>query len=198
MVRGRAGALSLAVAIGLAVAACGGGSGTPTQAPATSGAGGPTAAPPTQAGTATEAPIATVVPVATSGGGGGGGTANTACDLITGEEAGAVLGLGALTASGGEAMGQTYCNYDTADGTNAIATYMQKDAAQIWQVWEASLQTEPVSGIGDKAMYERSTKLLFVLKGGTFFNVFVATLGLSEDEALEQEKKLAQIMVGRA
>jgi hypothetical protein len=38
---------------------------------------------------------------------------------------------------------------------------------------------------------------LFVLKGDAFFNVFVADVSLTPEQALEQEKELAQIMVGK-
>lgn len=188
-------AAGLLIGATLLIAACGGGT-SPTQAPAAQTQGPGSA---TQAPAATEGPgAATQAPAATVSGGGGGGTASAACDLITPEEAAGILDSGALTTTGGEVAGQTYCDYRTADGQTVLTTYMQANAAQLWSVYESSLQTDPVSGIGDKAMFEASTKLLLVLKGSTFFNVFVSDIDLSPEQALEVEKELAQVMAGRA
>jgi hypothetical protein len=179
----------------LLVAACGGGAAT-----AGPGGGGATTGPGATAG-ATAPGAATQGPAATQpggGGGGGGGTASSACELLKPEEAAASLGTAALTTTGGELAGQTFCDYRTAAGETVLTTYMQASGAgAMWGIWESSLQTEPVSGIGDKAMFEASTKLLFVLKGDAFFNVFVADISLSPEQALEKEKALATIMVGR-
>ena len=174
------------------LAACGGA--TASQAPtgATSGTD-PTTAPGAPTEGATQPAAATVGPVVTPGG----GAAVEACGLITGAEAATALGTAELTSVGGAVGPQTYCDYRTASGEAVFTTYMQPGAEQLWGVFESSLTTDPVSGIGDKAMFEPSTKILFVLKSGTFFNVYVATVGLSEAEALEQAKKLAQVMVGR-
>jgi hypothetical protein len=177
----------------MALAACGGGAASQAPGGATAGTNPTTGSGATPAG-ATQAPAGTTAPVATSGG--GGGTATEACQLISGDEAGTALGTAALMSVGGAVGPQTYCDYRTASGETVFTTYMQPGAGQLWAVFESSLTTDPVSGLGDKAMFEPSTKILFVLKGETFFNVFVGTVGLSAAEALEQEKKLAQIMVG--
>jgi hypothetical protein len=180
----------------LVLAACGGGS--PTQAPggatqqpgATQGSGATSGTAPS------EAPPVTTAPAATQSGGGG-GIAKTACELLTPEEAARELGTGPLTAEGGELAGQTYCDYRES-GATVLTTYMQPNAEQLWGVYETSLQADPVAGIGDKALYEPSTKLLLVLKGSTFFNIFIAEFTLSSEEALEKSKVLAGIMATRA
>lgn len=170
---------------------CGGTTATP-QAPGPTAGGGeaPTNQP------ATAAPV-TPGPVPTQGGGGG-GTASAACDLLTPEEAATSLGTEPLTTTGGEVAGQTYCDYRTASGEAVLTTYMQAaGAASLWGVYESSLTTEPVEGVGDKAMFEPSTKLLFVLKGDAFFNLFIADLELTPAQALEKGRPLALMMVGR-
>ena len=176
-----------------ALAACGGGTATPTQNAGPTAANGATSGPgATQA--STDAPQATVIPAATTS---GVGTATSACELLTVEEAAGSLGTGPLTATPGSLAGQSFCDYRTAAGEAVLTSYMQPGAAQLWGIWESSLQTDPVTGIGDKAMYEPSTKLLFVLKGDTFFNVYVADVTLDAAAALEKEKALAQIMVAK-
>jgi hypothetical protein len=187
--------LAALVLVPVLLAACGGGGAT--QAP-----GGTTAAPGGTTPPTTTAPGDTTAPPTQGAGGpaataGGIGTTAAACELITPEEVAAALGTGALTSTGGQVGPQTFCDYRTASGDAVMTSYMQPGAGGMWSVFEGSLQTEPVSGLGDKAMFEPSTKLLFVLKGDTFFNVFIATVGLAAADALEQEKRLAAIMVGR-
>lgn len=174
------------------VTACGGGGGGATQAPAT---GGATAAPGDTGSPATQAPLPTAGSVPTSN---GGGTAATACELLTPADAATALGTGELAQTGGELAGQTFCDYRDGTGASVLTTYMQATGAtQLWPIYEGSLVTDPVSGLGDKAMFEPSTKLLLVLKGDAFFNVFVADVSLSPEQALEQATRLAQLMVGR-
>ncbi len=186
----RSGTLILSVAM---VAACGGGSATPTQGVTPTVATGATAGPAaTAAPGAAEAPAATQAPAAT---GAGVGSATSACELLSVEEAAASLGTAPLTATPGSLGGQTFCDYRTSSGEAVLTSYMQLGAGQMWAVFESSLETDPVSGIGDKAMFEPSTKLLFVLKGDTFFNIFVADPSLDAAAALEKEKALAQLMV---
>ena len=177
--------------VGMLAAACGG---TPAATQAPGAATQDPAVPATMApqGTPTTAPVETQ-----PGGGGGGGTAETACDLLTAEEAATNLGTGALTATPDELAGQTFCDYRLASAESVLTTYMQTGGAQMWSVFESSLTTDPVSGLGDKAMFEPSTKLLFVLKGDTLFNVFAADITLDAAAALELEKKLAAVMVAK-
>ena len=123
-------------------------------------------------------------------------SANSACDLLSADEAASVLDKGAMTAAGNEVTPQ-FCTYSIASSGEVIATtfFQKQGGTTSWGMFEASMTTDPVAGLGEKAMFEPSTNILFVLQGDTIFNVNVLTVGISGADALAQGTELAQIML---
>ena len=121
-------------------------------------------------------------------------TAKAACDLLSAAEATVALGLGTLKADSNGAP--QFCYYSLPSGEVVLSTYLQRTGGSgAWGGLESSLTTDPVSGLGEKAMFEPSTNILFVLKGDSIFNVNVLTVGLEAAAALDQDRKLARIML---
>jgi len=120
--------------------------------------------------------------------------AESACDLLTAEEAASVLNKGAMTATANESV-PAYCTYSLASSQEVLAsTYFKPtNGIEFYGQMESSMTTDPVSGVGDKAMFEPSTGILYVLKDDSFFNVNV--FGSDPADALERDQDLAQLML---
>ena len=120
--------------------------------------------------------------------------AEAACDLLSAEEAASVLGTGALLAEASEFTPQ-FCTYAlVSTGEVVISTFLQrKGGIATWTGYESSLVTDSVAGLGDKAMFESSTGILFVLKGDSILNVNV--FGQGPSVALDLNGQLAEIML---
>ena len=117
-----------------------------------------------------------------------------ACELLTAEEAAAVTGQGPIAAQGSEFTPQ-FCSYAVVStGEVVLATFFQaKGAAAAWDGY--STVAEPVAGLGDRAMFEAPSGILFVLKGDSMFSVNVY---LSDPaNALDPDRQLALIMLGK-
>ena len=120
--------------------------------------------------------------------------AETACDLLSGDEAASILGKGAMTASGSESVPQ-FCSYALdSTGEVLVSTYFRSlDGIPFYTGLESSLDTDPVDGLADKAMFESSTGILYVLQRDTMFNVNVFGADLSK--SLDKDRELAEIML---
>jgi len=120
--------------------------------------------------------------------------AEAACDLLTGEEAASVLDKGAMEATG-NASAPAFCTYSVTSTDEILAsTYFKPtEGISFYGDLENSLTVDPVSGIGDKAMFEPGTGILYVLKNDSVFNVNV--FGVDPTDALEPDQQLAEIML---
>ena len=121
-------------------------------------------------------------------------TAETACDLLSADDAAEVLDQGAMEAQGSEFSPQ-FCTYAvSSSGEVVLSTYLDpKGGLGVWENFAGSLTTDPVEGLGDLAMYEPSTGILFVLEGDSIINANV--FGRSEGKALELDRQLLEIML---
>jgi len=119
--------------------------------------------------------------------------AETACDLLSADEAASVIGKGPMEAQGSEFSPQ-FCTYAvTSTGEVVVSTFLQASGgAAAWDSYSAA--SEPVSGLGDRAMFEATTGILFVLKGDAMFNVNVFLPNPAD--ALDPDRQLAEVMLG--
>ena len=121
-------------------------------------------------------------------------SAETACDLLSADEAASILDKGRLSAEGNQITPQ-FCTYGIAStGEVILSTYFQPRAgAATLAGIEGSLTTDPVSGLGDKAMFEPGLGILYVLTGDTLLNVNV--FGQEPAATLDMDRQLAEIML---
>ncbi len=107
-----------------------------------------------------------------------------------------MLGQGSLKAEANE-FAQQFCSYGiVSTGEIVISTYFKRSGgSDAWASLVGSLTTDPVSGLGEKAVFEPSTNILFVLQGDSILNVYVTTGGLDPATALDQDSQLARIML---
>ena len=121
-------------------------------------------------------------------------SAETACDLLSADEAASVLAKGPMSAQGNQFTPQ-FCTYAiVSSGEVVLSTFFQpKGGAATFAGIEGSGTTDPVSGLGDKAMFEPGTGILFVLKGDTLLNVNV--FGQEPAATLDLDRQLAEVML---
>jgi len=121
-------------------------------------------------------------------------SAKSACDLLTGAEAAGVMGKGPMVAKPNASTPQ-FCTYAlSSSGEELLSVYLDaKGGRAAWTSFTASLATEPVSGLGDQALFESSTGILFALKGDSILNVNV--YGLSPEQTLPLDRRLMEIML---
>jgi hypothetical protein len=122
-------------------------------------------------------------------------SAETACDLLSADEAAAVLGKGPVSASANEFAPQL-CTYGvTSSGEVVAATFFQaRGGFEGWSGYEANYSPEPIDGLGDKAFFDASNSVVFVLKGDSVFSVGV--FGAAADDVLPLCRQLAEVMLG--
>ena len=120
--------------------------------------------------------------------------AGTACDLLSADEAASVLNKGAMTATAQESV-PTFCSYSVASSQEVLAsTYFKPtDGIAFYADLEGSLTTDPVTALGDNAMFEPDTGILYVLKNDSMFNANVYEA--DPQDALEPDQQLAEIML---
>jgi hypothetical protein len=121
-------------------------------------------------------------------------SAKTACDLLSGAEAAGVVGKGPMEAKPNASTPQ-FCTYAlSSSGEELLSVYLDaKGGRTAWDSFTGSLSTEPVSGLGDQALFESSTGILFVLKGDSVVNVNV--YGLDSQQTLALDRRLMEIML---
>jgi hypothetical protein len=120
--------------------------------------------------------------------------ATNACDLLSADEAAGVIGKGPMTVQPSSSTPQ-FCSYAvTSSGEVLVSVYLDaKGGRSAWNTFTGSLSTEPVSGLGDQALFEPSTGILFALKGDSLLNVNV--FGVPPDQALAPDRRLMEIML---
>jgi hypothetical protein len=120
--------------------------------------------------------------------------AKSACDLLSGDEAAGVIAKGPMTAKPNPSTPQ-FCTYAlTSSGEELLSVYLDAKGGQsTWSSMTSTLETDPVSGLGDQALFESFTGILFVLKADSILNVNV--YGLSPEETLPLDRKLMEIML---
>ena len=122
--------------------------------------------------------------------------AHSACDLLSADEARAILAKGALAATANEST-PNFCYYTTvSDGMSVFTVYYRPyDGAKFYADEEGTLTAEPVSGVGDKAMYESFSQALHVLQGDSEIVVTVTDFNVSPDDAKALAQQLATKML---
>ena len=147
--------------------------------------------------TPTEAPAATPDETGTGGGGGGGAT-STACQLVTVDEAGGVLGQDGLTVTMDSPGDVSYCIYSDSAGAAIIASsLMTRGGSGAFSAWKAGAGVQQVDGLGDDAVFDPSSATLLVLKGDAIFSVTAGDGSQAEAQRIEWSKALAEIAIGR-
>ena len=178
--------LAIALALTPVLAGCGGGA-AGSSAPSADPAPGATAG---SSAEASSAPTGLATETPATGGGGTGGV----CDLVTAEELAGVLG-GSVTTQVIAGPPDT-CEIKVDGAPVAAMVYTTSEAAMIFDVWASSLDTDPVAGIGDKAMFATVNQLLIVLKGDRLISITVLN-DPSAEVRLERMKAIAAFAVGR-
>ena len=146
------------------------------------GVGGPKA-------TATPEPTATAVPTATAAPSSG---VAGACDLITAAEAGQALHLSAAVRNEQTPDGR-YCSYlEGGAGAEFMIFSYAKNDVSTFEAWKTNTGIQPVSGLGDDALWDPNQHSLIILKGTAIVAITVDT-----DPSLEAAKAVGAIMAGR-
>ena len=111
--------------------------------------------------------------------------AGSACDLLTADALAGIVKQGAMASSGDPNLPQ-YCYFTIpATGVQAVSIRLQAHAgADAWDSTIAGMETEPVSGLGDKAAWSSFDQSLLILKHESIIQVTVLGLGLDADAAL--------------
>jgi len=168
---------------------------------ATQGGGPPTGPGATTAGTA---PTVTTPAATQSGGGGGGGTGTytgKVCDLVTVAEVQGVLGATGVTSTETPIQNDAgFCLYGSPDGA-VVATSLigGATAGPTWATYSTSFGADGVaiSGLGDGAVFVKSTGTLFLWKSGLLIGITAGTGQVAEAQRMDWEKKLAAFIAGR-
>jgi hypothetical protein len=182
------------IVVAVVVSACGG------SATASSGSGGDgaTAAPPastegvppTDPGTV-EVPSAPAEPVDN------GPDASTAdvCGLVTTDEIGAIFGLSGVTQELFAGPPDT-CDY-RHDGTAFVAMVLiPLNAALGFAAYAGEVGAEPISGVGDEAVFSPTTQLLIFRKGDSVVSIAVFG-GAAGNDPMDKLKQVGTIAAGR-
>jgi hypothetical protein len=177
--------------------ACGG-----TTPSGTQGGAGATAGP--GATTGATAPAVTTPTATQSGGGGGGGTGTytgKVCDLVTVAEVEGVLGATGVTATETPIQNNAgFCLYGSPDGA-VVATSLigGATAGPTWTTYSTSFGADGVaiSGLGDGAVFVKSSGSLFLWKSGLLIGITAGTSQAPEAQRMEWEKKIAAFIAGR-
>ena len=122
--------------------------------------------------------------------------AGSACDLLTADALAAIVKQGAMASSGDPNLPQ-YCYFTIAStGVQAVSIRLQAHAgADAWDSNIAGMQTDPVSGIGDKAAWSSFDQSLMILQHESIIQVTVLGLGLDADAALAIAKPIGAAAV---
>jgi hypothetical protein len=191
-------AIMASLVIASSVIACGGG-GSASTAPGASTAATARPAPAASAAAPSDAAqpstaAATTAP-STAAGGGGGSAAGLACDLLTVDEAGTVVG-GPL-ASKSTPGDPSYCSYEAISGVKVLTSYAQKDAKVGYDTWASASDSVKIDGIGDGAIWVPSLATLLVLKGDRVLGITAGTGSDDETKRIDWSKALAAIAAAK-
>jgi hypothetical protein len=118
--------------------------------------------------------------------------AHAGCDLLSADEAAGIVGKGAMTTSVNESV-PNYCYYSIASSSEPSFNIYFKpyDGQKFFASEQETVQAQPVSGIGDKAMYDSFSQKLHVLKGDSVIVVSIDDLSMSPDDAQDLAQQIA-------
>jgi hypothetical protein len=157
---------ALVVAV-LALAACTGSGGSdPSTGPGSATPATPSTAP--ASATTSEAPTSAAPTAGASTGAGGAGEA---CDLLTADEIGTVIGT-SIASTESVAGEPSYCQYLDADGMPQVATSYARQAQEFaWQMWAQEDGAVQVDVPGAEAVFSPSTETVYLRKGDAIVGV---------------------------
>jgi hypothetical protein len=183
------GIATLAVAVG----ACGG---SAPAAPTDAGESAGVASEPAETNTTASEPAGGDGTASPDDGGVIGSGGGSACDLLTADEAGTVLGIAGLDTvdTPGEVSS---CIYANADGAVVGTTYTPRGGDGLFSVYLSGGGMQSISGVGDGALFDPSSATLIVRKGDSLFAISAGTGRETEEQRLDWAKQLAAIAVGR-
>lgn len=184
---------ALGLVVALTLAACGGGS---ASSGSPSGSSAPSEAPASQA--ATEGPGGSSQGPVETQSGGGGGTAGDACDLVTPEEIGGIVGESGMTIGLNTPGDVAYCVYAKADGSGYGATsWMKQGGSGAFGIWKSGAGVQGIDGVADGAAWDPSSATLVVLNGDAVVTITAGDSSVDEAKRLTWSKAIAEIAVGR-
>lgn len=197
------GLLRLALAATVLFAACGGsaattGPGGATTAPASTAGPGPTAGPgQATAAPQTDGPVAT--PTGNQGGSGSGFTGDP-CSLLTAAEIERVTGVtnavGTSTPMADDKGACLWIGDDETMGAGVeIATGVK--AVSNWDTARTDVESEPLPGIGDDAVYNNLLGSVFFLEDEVLFAVLAGPFFSDPETKKASGIELAKIVLGR-
>jgi hypothetical protein len=123
-----------------------------------------------------------------------------ACDLVTSDQAerlAGIVGLGALPTESGTGN-ETTCLYN--DGGNNIVlrvTYTKSGGAAAFETAQAVAGVQPVADLGDGAVFDPATSMLYVRKGDALVAIFAGAFGQDPDTRLASATAIAEVAVER-
>ena len=190
---------SIAIAIlGVAgvVAACGGSAATNPGggAAATDPVGEVPSTDPGAGGGGTVPSVA--VPSTEPAAGGGGGTAVDTCGLVTLAEMESIFGVSGATQDLLKGPPDS-CDYQL-EGAPFAATQWTTDAgAFVFDAMAGDSNSTPISGMGDRAVYNSQMRVLVVQVGDGILSIAAFAEGRTDEELFELMKQMGTIAAGR-
>jgi hypothetical protein len=137
-------------------------------------------------------PIASASLPASTGNASGGASAINPCELVTTDEANAILG-GTTQRNGPTNENRLVdCKWDTGQGANLLVTVGQ--GAALYDPDLSNPGWQPVSGLGDQAFSDATTQTVGFLKGSTVVVLYVPAVQPVDIAGLQA---LARAVAGR-
>lgn len=191
-------AVSMFLVLEVGVAACGGGA-TATTAPGGGAASGPpSATEPAQASVpaATDAGGVPTAPTVPSVDPGGGGTTTDVCGLVTVAEMESVFGISGVTQQLFAGPPDT-CDFRRDEAAFVAMVLIPTGGIASFSAYAYEQGAEPISGLGDEALYSPSTQLVIIRKGDAVVSIAVFDSSLDDATRLERLKAVGTIAAGR-
>ena len=118
-----------------------------------------------------------------------------ACDLVTADELATALGLSSTVTPDPNISGSNadvnYCIY-RASGAEVLGTsYRKSGGGPVFDAYKSNAGVQPVSGLGDEAIWDPTQKTLFILKGASLYSIDGGST------PLDRLKAVGAIAVGR-
>ena len=98
-----------------------------------------------------------------------------ACDLVTVHEVATALGLSSTVTADPNISGSNgdvnYCRYSSAGAEVLGTSYRKNGGGPVFDAWKSNAGVQPVSGLGDQAIWDPTQKTLFILKGSSLVSI---------------------------
>lgn len=98
-----------------------------------------------------------------------------ACDLVTAAELATALNLSSTVTPDPNISGSNgdvnYCIYRTAGADVLGTSYRKNGGAAVFESWKSNSGVQPVSGLGDEAIWDPTQATLFILKGSSLVSI---------------------------